>query len=568
MTQNLFLRYPVRIALSLFLFISLSAVAPSLRAKDKRAAKPAKAAAKSKTAKAERNDKKARAERGRDAKSARNEKGRNAKLSRAEQARAARESRVDKRREKLSAREQRAALKEESARDRKGNRALSKRERLLEARRQAEQRRREIAEARRRAELARQAAIARQRAADQALRDESAANISRDETTGEDMEVRRAAVAALGTHAGSVVVMDPKTGRVYTVVNQEWALRRGFKPCSTIKLVTGLAGVSENVIAPELPEGLAVGRVRLDLTSSLAYSNNGYFQNVGGRVGFDRMMTYAREMGLGQPTGINHANEFSGRVPAYKSGYAVNHMSSHGDDFEVTPIQLATLTSTIGNGGTLLIPHLPRTPREDLQFKTEVRRRVNISPEALRRLIPGMIGAATYGSGKLAYDPVMQVAGKTGTCIGQGSWLGLFTSYAPVNDPRLAVVVVTRGSGERGRIAAAIAGKIYRSLDYRFGRANGNQLATTPQPVVPRPKIDPQTAAALNDEDKEADEAAASDEADVDASSGEGSKVKSVIMTVPRQTEVTTRPSVAPNNSTAPGQQNDQRPRRVLTNRP
>jgi hypothetical protein len=562
----------VRIALSFSLLITLSFTASSLQAKDKKAAKPKAAAAKTaKSAKAERNDKKGRAERGRET-SAR-EKGRNAKLSRAEQARAARESRVDKRRDsRASAREQRAARKEESARDSKSNRGLSKRERLLEARRQMEQRRREIAEARRRAELARQAAIARQRAADQALRDETAANIARDETTGEDMEVRRAAVAALGNHAGTVVVMDPKTGRVYTVVNQEWALRRGFKPCSTIKLVTGLAGLSEKVIDPEQTDRLAIGRVRLDLTDSLAYSNNGYFQNVGGSVGFERMMTYARELGLGERTGINHANEFSGRVPAYKSGYAVNHMSSHGDDFEVTPIQLGTLTSTIANGGTLLIPHLPRTPQEDFKFKSEVRRRVSISPEALRRVIPGMIGAATYGTGKLAYDPLMQVAGKTGTCIGQGSWLGLFTSYAPVADPRLAVVVVTRGSGERGRVAAAIAGKIYRAVDHRFSKAGDGQLAATPESLKPHPKIDPKLAAAVSDEDKEADSDIEGDSMNNGMDNGTNN-VKSVIMTVPRPTEVTTRPGTTTNGTinngtTAPNQQNDQRPRRVLSNRP
>jgi penicillin-binding protein 2 len=566
MTQTLLLRNSARIALSFSLFISLSIAANNLWAKDKKTARKPAAAARS--AKAERNDKKARAkERGRDARSARNDRGRDTKLSKAERARAAREARVDKRRDKASAREQRASRKEESARDRKGSRALSRRERLLEARRAAAERAREIAEARRRAELARQAAIARQRAADQALRDETAANIARDETTGEDAEVRRAAVNALGSTAGTVVVMDPKTGRVYTVVNQEWALRRGYKPCSTIKLVTGLAGISENVIAPEQVDTLAVGRVRLDLTDSLAYSNNGYFQSVGGRVGFDRMMSYARELGLGERTGINHANEFTGRVPAFKSGYAVNHMSSHGDDFEVTPIQLGALVSTIANGGTLLTPHLPRTPQEDVKFKTESRRRVSISPEALRRMIPGMIGAASYGTGKLAYDPIMQVAGKTGTCIGQGSWLGLFTSYAPVADPRLAVVVVTRGSGARGRVAAAIAGKVYRALDYRFGKINGGQLATTPESLKPHPRIDARTAAAVSDEDKE-DALEGADDAANNNNSGGASKVKSVIMTFPRPTETTTRPGQTPGNTSAPEQRNDQRPRRVLATQP
>src|SRR6266496_3392086 len=176
---------------------------------------------------------------------------------------------------------------------------LSKRERAAEMRKFESKHRRELEEACRRAEAARQAAIARQRAIDEGMRNEVQSNIDRAGTTGEDMEVRNAAIAALGNHAGTVVVMDPKSGRVYTVVNQEWALRRGFKPCSTIKLVTGVAGLCEKVIQPieTVSDG---GRYRIDLTDALAYSNNSYFQHVGGQVGFDKMVSYARELGLGE----------------------------------------------------------------------------------------------------------------------------------------------------------------------------------------------------------------------------------------------------------------------------
>src|SRR2546430_6719553 len=114
---------------------------------------------------------------------------------------------------------------------RAGNK-LSKRERAAEMRKFGSKHRRDLEEARRRAEAARQAAIARQRALDEGLRNEVQENIAKDNTLGEDLEVRKAAVEALGHHAGTVVVMDPKTGRIYTVVNQDWGLRRGFKPCS------------------------------------------------------------------------------------------------------------------------------------------------------------------------------------------------------------------------------------------------------------------------------------------------------------------------------------------------
>ncbi len=567
MTQTQRTLSPARFALSFLLFVTLISTGTSW-AKDKRPAKSAKDKRSAAKAQTTRNDKKSR-------ESARTSKGRD-KNARADKSRGrltAKEARVDKRRDsRSSARELRAAKKEKET-DRRSGRALSKRERILEARRYAEQRRRELAEARRRAAIARQLAIARARALEEERRNEAMANIAKDDTTGEDLEVRRAAVAALGHRAGTVVVMDPKSGRVYTVVNQEWALRKGFKPCSTIKLMTGLAGLTEKVIDPVQEVAVSDRRYSIDLTDAMAYSNNGYFQNVGGRVGFERLITYARELGLGERTGINHANESPGRVPLFKSGYAVNHMCSHGDDFEVTPIQLATLVSAIGNGGNLLVPHLPRTPQEDAQFKRVVRRKLNIPQEALQRLVPGMIGSVNYGSGKKAFDPLQTIAGKTGTCIGSDrSWLGLFTSYAPVQNPQLAVVVIAKGSDGRGHTPAYVAGQIYKSLRHRFGPGK-DATPYASAPLVPRPKINPNAAAALSDEDRE-EEAAEIGEDGLATEGAAGAPtnsngVKSVIMTVPQSkpAEVTTQPGTTGSGQTS-GQQDKQRPRRVHPTRP
>lgn len=582
-------RSPVATFVALVLGLSFTLAAHAAPAK--KTSKPAasktspKASAKNSRQDKERN---ARAERGRD-------KSAKAKPS-AKETRAAqrdRDQRASKNDRRETARERRERLREEkrAARDDKRSKTrdddsnakrggkLSRRERLAEARREQERRRRE--EAARRAEIARQiaiaraAAIARQRAADQALRDETISNILRDDPTGEDPEVRRVAVDALAGHAGSVVVMDPKSGRVYAVVNQEWALRRGNVPCSTIKLVTGLAGLSDRVIDPVQTVNISEGTFRLDLTDSLAYSNNGYFQKVGGNVGFDRMMSYARQFGLGERTGINHANESPGRLPVFKSGYAVNHMSSHGTDVEVTTVQLANMASAIANGGKLLVPHLPRTPQENIKFKTEVRRELNVPQEHLRRLIPGMIGAVSYGTGKLASDPTQTVAGKTGTCTGQGSKVGLFTSFAPVHDPRLAVAVVTRGSGERGKSASAVAGKIYRGLNHRFGNLGGTQPMMATERLAPRPKIDARTAAAVNDEDKEADASdayvisEANDTTAGNTSDANRSNVKSTLQPVQtRPTDVTTRPAASPSGMPDAGSKMGERPRRVLETSP
>jgi penicillin-binding protein 2 len=490
-------RFP-RIALALCALFLFSAASAQAAAKKPAKKTPAKAAAKAP----------ARSKRaGREAASSRKE-SRPSKRERAADARRGRNAKADRaeqRRGKKGRAEERAA---------KDPRKMSKRERMAAARREAERRRREAAERARQIALA----IARRRAADQALKDEAAANIAKDETTGEDLAVRRAALDALGDRAGTVVVMNPKTGQVYTVVNQDWGLRRGFKPCSTIKLVTGLAGLNERVIDPVQTVNIGTSSFSLDLTDSLAYSNNGYFQRVGGQVGFPKMMEYARKLGLGEPTGINHPFESPGRLPVFKEGYAVNHMSSHGDDIEVTALQLARMASAIGNGGKLLVPHLPRTPQENVNFKREVKRELDIPEDNLRRVVPGMIGAVSYGTAKRAAAPTFTVAGKTGTCTGQGSKLGLFTSYGPVHDPQLAVSVILRNSGTGGKWAAAVAGDVYRRLafDARFAPKPGSQPMLANDMLAPRPQIDPRKAAEVSDEERE-DEATATE---ADAAAG------------------------------------------------
>lgn len=388
-------------------------------------------------------------------------------------------SRRDIRRERQqNAREEAALLK---ALERRRGRPLSKRERTAELRRMGSRRRREILEARRRAEAARRAAIARQRALDKALRDEVQGMISRDNTSGEDPQVRHVAIDALGNHAGTVVVMDPMTGKVYSIVNQEWAVRRGFKPCSTIKLVTGVAGLSENVI-PQSEMTVAADRPRgMDLTAALARSDNGYFERVGSGLGFDKMIRYAKEMGLGEKTGVNVPFEFAGRLPEMEPGFALHRMFSYADGFEVTALQLGSLVSAMANGGKLLVPQVPAALEPASKFKPKVRRKLDVDGNVLQRMIPGMIGSVNYGSGRKAYDPLQTVAGKTGTCIGGGgSWVGLFTSYAPLANPRLAVVVITRGTDAHHHLPAAVAGRIYRDLHDRFGTPTNLQIASTP----------------------------------------------------------------------------------------
>ncbi len=362
------------------------------------------------------------------------------------------------------------------------------------ARRRLEQERRQaaIAEQRRREQAAREARE-RRLAFERGLRTETVQNIENDNTEGEDLAVRRAAVSALGSRAGTVVVMEAKTGKLLTVVNQEWAIKQGFKPCSTIKLVTGVAGLNEHVINEEGGIGSSSAGMKLDY--ALAKSNNGYFQRVGSNIGNAKMIDYAKRLGLGEQTGVNAEGETAGKLP-YGNNNA--RIYSHGDDFEVTPLQLAVLVSALSNGGKKVGPQFqkPRVERTAM-VRARTGSRLDIPQETFEGVLPGMAGAAEYGTAHRGVDASMGVAGKTGSCIGRGSWVGLFASVAPVEDPKYSVVVITRGQGERGKYAAAVAGQVYNALRSRISRNPDSIWAKRTM----KPVEDGQTAKAEDDED-------------------------------------------------------------------
>jgi membrane peptidoglycan carboxypeptidase len=496
-------------------------------------------------------------------------KGREAKDSKAKASEKARETKAQKTsRESQVSKKVPLTGKDNAASRQSGANRISrdsKAQAVVSNRKQEELRR---AEQLRRAESARLATIARERASDESLRDDVQAMISRDDLTGEDPEIRRVALNALGNHAGTVVVMDPKSGRVYSMVNQEWAVREGFKPCSTIKLVTGLAGLNEQVIDAGDTTKISDSN-NVSLTRALAYSHNEYFQQVGGQVGFEKMLSYARQLGLGEKTGINVRNEFAGRMPNMKTLPGIARMSSHGDDFQVTALQLATLVSAMSNGGKLVTPYVVRSRQDEPKLRTKVRRLIKLDSEVWRNMIPGMVGAVNYGSGRKAHDPRQTVAGKTGTCIERGGWVGLFTSYAPLSNPRLTVVVIARGADARNHFPAAVAGRIYRDLNGRFGAPSNLQVASTRRSTLP-------IQSQANDaEESEATAARRFSREDRNLMGNRtplvsskiptaNANVKPVLMQIPKRTE-SVKPQTDANDAPASGADGQTRPRRVYS---
>jgi len=307
-----------------------------------------------------------------------------------------------------------------------------------------------------------------------------------DNPVGEDPVVRQVALEALGNWNGSVVVVDPNNGRVLTIVNQKVALQNAFTPCSTFKPVVALAGLKEGIISPET-ELRAEARLRpyghhgrIGLTEALAHSSNVFFSRLGLMLGFRRLAEYAREFGLGQRVGWDIPDENPGRFPAEapREG-GVGMVAYEGLRVDVTLLQMAAIASAIANGGTLYVLQYPRTPEQIAEFQPRVRRRLDDLAPYIPHVKEGMAAAVLYGTGRFAYDPEVDIYGKTGTCSENGVRLGWFVSYEGVQQPKYVVVVLLRGGRPMyGPHAAEIAGRLYRGL--RQKELEGSRAAVTP----------------------------------------------------------------------------------------
>jgi penicillin-binding protein 2 len=278
--------------------------------------------------------------------------------------------------------------------------------------------------------------------------------------TARDLAVAEAARRALSGVGGAVVAMDPRTGRVVSIVNPSAAVERAFQPCSVFKIVVAIAGLTEGVITPATLitcDGgcwFWPGHGPTDLRRALANSCNPYFQRVGERLGYEKIQRYAHLLGLGTKSGINVAgDEAAGRVPYYVGQAGVAKLSSHAEGITASAVQLAVLLSTVVNGGVIYQPQLSGpdgfAPKERWRLPRGT---------ILQGLADGFLSAVNEGSAADAFDPDIVVAGKTGTCAG----LGWFASYAPADKPEMVLVVFLRSA--TGHQASSVAGRIYQDL--------------------------------------------------------------------------------------------------------
>jgi len=306
-----------------------------------------------------------------------------------------------------------------------------------------------------------------------------------DDVDGDDLTVRRAAVEALGTMNGAVVAVDPANGRVLSIVNQKLALKSGFVPCSTIKLVTALAALSDGII--ERDTFVHVGRyTSFNLTSAIAHSNNPFFQRLGNQLGYERVTHYARMLGLGEKAGLGIPGEEPGSWPEKApSAGGVGMMTAYGENILMTPLELAALLSSIANGGKLYYLQYPHTPDEAEDLQPTLKRALQLAPNGISDVKIGMRGAVDFGTARRAgYASDEPILGKTGTCTDfrMSSHMGWFGSFNEVDHHQLVIVVMLLGTKTvSGPVASGVAGAIYRSLsEQRYFMADAR-----PGPALP-----------------------------------------------------------------------------------
>jgi cell division protein FtsI/penicillin-binding protein 2 len=304
-----------------------------------------------------------------------------------------------------------------------------------------------------------------------------------DAIEGEDLEVRKAAVEALGPYNGSIVVADPATGRILSMVNQRLALGGGFQPCSTIKVSVALAALHEGILKQNTLVRLT-GRYHLDLTEALAHSNNGFFANLGIKLGYDKVSDYAHQFGYGEKAGLNILGERPGYFPPKPpANGGMGMLTSFGEEISQTPLELVALMSAVANGGTLYWLQYPTSQDQIVTFTPQVKRQLDIKP-LIDQIKPGLKGAVDYGTAKRAKQDE-SLLGKTGTCSQGRTHLGWFGSFNESGSRKLVVVVLlTGGRPSIGPMAAGVAGDVYRRLAQDGYLNNGKQDKFSPASLI------------------------------------------------------------------------------------
>ena len=271
-----------------------------------------------------------------------------------------------------------------------------------------------------------------------------------------------------------------------------------YEPGSTFKLITAAAALEEAKTYPnkvyycpgvltDLDRKIActskhVGEKTME--TAIEESCNITFVKIGRELGKDKLYEYIKSFGFGEKTGIDLPAEANGQIPKSSSTIGPVQLAtlSYGHGIAVTPIQLVNAVSAIVNGGHLNTPRIVDSLVDDngnvvKKFETEEKRRV-ISENTSKTMRYLMKQVVANGTGRRAQVEGYEIGGKTGTAMTvnssgtgyDGSYIASFLGVAPINDPKITVLVVVRKPKNDifgGSVAAPCAQEIMENtLEY------------------------------------------------------------------------------------------------------
>ena len=311
----------------------------------------------------------------------------------------------------------------------------------------------------------------------------------------------RNAIIENGAKAGSLVIMDVKSGEILAMVNQptynpnnrrnlQPAMMRNramidvFEPGSTMKAISMSAAIESGRWKPSdtvevYPGTLQIGKYTikdvsrsegpvLDLTGILINSSNVGMSKVAFDIGGETIFRLAQKVGLGQDTGLGFPGERVGNLPNYREWRKAETATlSYGYGISVTAIQLVHAFSALANNGRLAPLTLIKTDKAP--------QTTQVLPEAVAKTMQGMLTQVIEAPRGVfrAQVPAYHVAGKSGTArktsvgtkgYAENSYRSLFAGFGPMSDPRYAIVVVidepTKAGYYGGLVSAPVFSKV------------------------------------------------------------------------------------------------------------
>jgi cell division protein FtsI (penicillin-binding protein 3) len=342
-----------------------------------------------------------------------------------------------------------------------------------------------------------------------------------------ERELERA-VAETGARAGSAVLIDPATGDVLALANRpapvlarygasdervrvNRSVGHQFEPGSTFKVVAMATALDQGAVRPEqhfdCENGvMALGRRRirdskphgaLSAREILQESSNIGMVKIGRRLAPESFHDAIVRFGFGRPTGIELPGELPGSFRAARQWNEHSRASiAFGHEIAVTVLQMASAIATIANDGVRVPPRVVLGLRDEDGVVEPLARP---SPERVvgartaREIAFMMEGVVTEGTGSRAAIPGYRVAGKTGTAqkldggtYTDDAYVASFGGFAPVSDPRVALLVVLDapriGRHQGGAVAAPVFSAILAEALVHLRVPTDRELEPLPRP--------------------------------------------------------------------------------------